>query len=115
MSNSSAIFAVLKSIPPGRVATYGQVARLAGLPGAARLVGNQLHKLPEGTQLPWHRVVNAQGKISLPADSAGYTEQMTRLLVEGVPVNNGRIPLSTHQWQPESGLTPALRPRKARP
>jgi methylated-DNA-protein-cysteine methyltransferase-like protein len=102
MSNSNAIFAVVKAIPAGRVATYGQVAHLAGLPGAARLVGNILCKLPEATRLPWHRVVNAQGRISLPSESAGFTEQVARLAAEGVQITDGRLSLSQYQWQPLS-------------
>ncbi len=100
MSNSHAIFAVIKAIPVGHVATYGQVARLAGLPGAARLVGTTLHKLPEDTQLPWHRVLNAQGRISLPRESASYAEQIARLTAEGVQITKGRLSLAQYQWQP---------------
>lgn len=107
MSNSNAIFAVIKAIPPGRVATYGQIAHLAGMPGAARLVGTTLHKLPEATQLPWHRVVNAQGRISLPSESAEYAEQVARLAAEGVSVSNGRLSLARFQWQPLASSTPS--------
>ena len=59
------IYAVVRQIPEGRVATYGQVASLAGLAGQARQVGYALHALPDGTAVPWHRVVNASGGISL--------------------------------------------------
>jgi methylated-DNA-protein-cysteine methyltransferase-like protein len=106
MSNSNAIFAVIKAIPAGQVATYGQVAHLAGLPGAARLVGHTLHRLPEATQLPWHRVVNAQGRVSLPSDSTDYAEQVARLTAEGVRITNGRLPLAQYQWQPLASPTP---------
>lgn len=101
MSNSDAIFAVIHAIPAGRVATYGQVAQLAGLPGAARFVGTTLHKLPENSRLPWHRVVNAQGRISLPEDSLGYIEQLARLKAEGLQFANGRLSLPRYQWRPE--------------
>lgn len=104
MSNSNAIFAIVQAIPSGRVATYGQVAALAGLPGAARLVGTTLHKLPAGSSLPWHRVINAQGKISLPADSPSHAEQLKRLVAEGVQITNGRLSLAQYQWIP--GKTP---------
>jgi methylated-DNA-protein-cysteine methyltransferase-like protein len=100
MSNSSAIFAVLQAIPPGRVATYGQVAHLAGLPRAARLVGHTLRGLPNHTTLPWHRVINAQGRIALPAGSASFVEQVARLAAEGVIVKEGRIALAQYLWQP---------------
>lgn len=111
MSNANAIFAVVNAIPPGCVATYGQVARLAGLPGAARLVGNTLHKIPENTKLPWHRVVNAQGRISLPSESTGYNQQIARLMAEGVQVTNGRLALAQHQWQPASPTLPISKAR----
>lgn len=101
MSNSSAIFAVIRAIPPGKVATYGQVAQLAGLPRAARLVGHTLRGLPERTTLPWHRVINAQGRVALPADSAAFLEQVARLTAEGVTATKGRISLARYQWRPE--------------
>jgi methylated-DNA-protein-cysteine methyltransferase related protein len=100
MSNANAIFAVIRAIPRGKVATYGQVALLAGLPRAARLVGYALRGLPDQTTLPWHRVINAAGKIALPAGSPGFCEQVMRLTAEGIVVKNGRIPLAQYQWQP---------------
>lgn len=94
------IYAVVRRIPRGRVATYGQVARLAGLANAARQVGYALHALGGGTALPWHRVINSAGRISLPP-GAGGVEQRFRLLEEGVTVDpGGRIPLRRHQWKP---------------
>lgn len=100
MSNANAIFAVIRAIPQGKVATYGQVASLAGLPRAARLVGHTLRNLPENSTLPWHRVINAAGRIALPVDSPGFGEQITRLAADGIVVNNGRVPLVLYQWQP---------------
>ena len=93
------IWQVVALIPRGNVATYGDVARHAGLPGAARRVGHALRKLPEGTRIPWHRVVNAQGKISLPADSTGYRQQKERLEREGVVFVNGKIDLERHGYK----------------
>lgn len=78
--------------------TYGQLAKIAGLPGAARLVGTTLCQLPENTDLPWHRVINAQGKISMLENSPEYIEQIKRLKAEGVSVNNGKIRLKEFQW-----------------
>ncbi len=66
-------------IPRGKVATYGQVAEFSGIPGQARLVGYALHNLPRGSDVPWHRVINAQGKISL-GDLDGMREEQERLL-----------------------------------
>jgi len=100
MSNANAIFAVIRAIPRGKVATYGQVALLAGLPRAARLVGHTLRNLPDHTTLPWHRVINAAGKIALPDESPSFCEQVRRLTAEGVAIKNGRILLAQYQWQP---------------
>lgn len=97
-TNKEAIYLALQQIPRGTVVTYGQLAQLAGLPGAARLVGNLLNNLPEGTRLPWHRVINAQGKLSLPADSPGYIEQVRRLTLEDVEVIRGKINLTRFGW-----------------
>jgi len=97
-ANKEAIYLALQQIPRGTVVTYGQLAQLAGLPGAARLVGNLLNNLPEGTRLPWHRVINAQGKLSLPADSPGYIEQIRRLTLEDIEVIRGKISLKRFGW-----------------
>lgn len=96
------IYAVVARIPAGCVATYGQVARHAGLPGRARLVGYALNALPHGSPLPWHRVVNAQGRISLRSDCGGGDElQRVRLECEGIVFDShGRIPLARFQWRP---------------
>ena len=94
------IYAVLAAIPTGTVVTYGQVAELAGLPRAARLVGRTLSKLPGDSSLPWHRVINASGSISLPEDSPGFEQQKKRLQEEDVVVTGGRISLKQFRWQP---------------
>ena len=78
------IWQVVAAIPAGKVCTYGEVARLAGLGRAARLVGHTLRSLPTGTKIPWHRVINSQGRLSLPAGSPGYAEQKARLREEGI-------------------------------
>lgn len=97
-SNREAIYLALMTIPAGKVITYGQLAALAGLPGAARLAGTLLCGLPENTELPWHRVINAQGKISMPEDSPGYKEQKYRLEAEGVEFNNQKINLRIYGY-----------------
>ena len=91
---------VVAQIPRGRVATYGQVARLTGLTGQARLVGYALHALPAGRSIPWHRVVNAQGALSTRAP---HDARQRRLLeAESVRFDSrGRIPLASFQWRPK--------------
>ena len=90
------IWQVVADIPPGTVATYGQVAEMAGLPGGARRVGRCLSRLPSETQLPWHRVVNAAGGISLPGTAGNRQRQ--RLLDEGVAFEGDRVALDRSRW-----------------
>ncbi|UFS72346.1 MGMT family protein [Geomonas sp. RF6] len=101
----AAIYRVVSLIPPGRVATYGQVAGLAGMPGRARLVGYALRSLPNQSGVPWHRVVNAAGRISLRADGGAEDEfQRVRLEAEGIAFErDGRIPLEVFLWHPDPG------------
>ena len=95
------IYAVVKRIPPGRVATYGQVASLAGLPGHARQVGYALHALPEHSTVPWHRVVNAKGGISPRAMPGAELVQQQLLVREGVRLNaQGQVSLAQARWIP---------------
>ena len=94
------VYAVLVSIPKGKVVTYGQLAGLAGLAKAARQMGQLLYRLPKDTDLPWHRVVNASGKISLPENSPGHSLQRARLEEEGIVFRNNKIRLKEFQWQP---------------
>jgi methylated-DNA-protein-cysteine methyltransferase-like protein len=91
-----AIWRTVKRIPPGRVSTYGVVARLAGFPGHARFVGYALHTLPEGADVPWQRVVNAKGAISLPA--VGARRQKALLTAEGIRFRSERIALDSYGW-----------------
>ncbi|MFK8019204.1 MAG: MGMT family protein [Pseudomonadales bacterium] len=93
------IWQVIASIPKGRVATYGQIAHLAELGNGARQVGRALGNLPGGSKLPWFRVINSQGKISLPEGPA-YDRQVDLLAREGVTLVNGRINLKNYRWQP---------------
>ena len=92
------IYAVVRRIPRGRVATYGQVAEWAGLRGQARLVGYALAALDVDTDVPWHRVVNARGTISLPARDHSALMQRARLEAEGVRFRAGRIALDERRW-----------------
>ncbi len=96
------IFATVDAIPSGRVATYGGVARAAGLERRARMVGRALAQLPAGSRLPWHRVVAAGGVIALRGDGAGEREQRRRLKREGVKFDGkGRVVLARHAWTGE--------------
>lgn len=91
---------IVARIPRGRVATYGQIARIARLPGQARLVGYALHALPAGSRLPWQRVVNAQGAISVGGESGARQRKL--LEAEGVCFDErGRIDLTAFQWRPD--------------
>lgn len=93
------IYAVVTKIPRGRVATYGWIAERAGLPRRARLVGQALSELPAGRRVPWHRVINAQGRISFPARSAQAAEQRRHLELEGVHFLRGRVNLDRYGWR----------------
>ena len=101
MKRYELVWRVVRKVPRGRVATYGQVAELAGLEGHARQVGYALHNLPSGaTDVPWHRVVNAKGEIS--PRSAGDSHELQRMLLEaeGVEFNaKGRIDLKRYKWE----------------
>ncbi len=107
-SRYQAIYAVVRRIPSGRVATYGQVARLAGYPGCARQVGYALSALENGSPVPWHRVVNARGCISLRSGGSPWgMVQRLRLEAEGVRFDGqGRINLERFQWRQDSSLIP---------
>lgn len=95
------ITATIRDIPSGRVASYGQVAEIAGVPRGARQVGYVLRQLPADHGLPWHRVLRASGEIALPKDSPGFREQVRRLRGEDVPVSRGRVNMQRWQWQPD--------------
>jgi len=94
------IYQVVKQIPCGKVATYGQIAELAGLPRQARLVGYALHNTPRYQDIPWHRVINAQGRISDYGDNQWTAYHRALLEAEGVVFHeNGKISLKIFQWQ----------------
>ena len=84
------ILAVIRAIPAGQVMGYGQVAARAGLPGRARLTARMLG-MNDDPQLPWHRVLRADGRIAMPEGSRGWREQSQRLRAEGVVVERGRV------------------------
>lgn len=100
------IYSVVASIPRGRVATYGQVAALAGAPRHARQVGYALYDLPSGASLPWHRVINARGEVS-PRSEPGWEAFQRRLLeAEGVEFRQGRVDLAHYRWEPSGRPDP---------
>jgi methylated-DNA-protein-cysteine methyltransferase-like protein len=111
-SNYDKIYAVIARIPSGKVATYGQVAAVAGLGGHARQVGYALHNLPDDSNLPWQRVINAKGEVSArspavwAAQGEGFREGYQRHLLaeEGVVFDaKGRVDLDRFGWDPDAG------------
>ena len=100
LSKWEQFYDIVRQIPHGKVATYGQIATLAGYYGQARQVGYALHAVPSG-DIPWHRVINAQGKISLNLEMGGAV-QRKMLEDEGVTFSEaGVVRMSVYQWQPE--------------
>ena len=89
------VWQIVHQIPEGQVASYGQIARLAGMPSHSRLVGRILARLPAGSKLPWHRVVNSAGRITNP----NKEQQREHLESEGVALVNGRVSLRLYGWQ----------------
>jgi methylated-DNA-protein-cysteine methyltransferase related protein len=108
------IYGVVARIPRGRVATYGQVAAVAGLPRQARLVGYAMFGLPTGSKLPWHRVINARGEVSARSDP-GPSEALQRHLLEREGVRfdeRGRVSLKRYRWDPDATAAPAASRRR---
>ncbi|WP_269619541.1 MGMT family protein [Zhongshania sp. BJYM1] len=92
------IYAAIYGVPEGRLCSYGKIAELAGLPGHARYVGRLLSHLPKDTNLPWFRIVNSQGKISLPLDSESYRRQLSHLIEESSADESGRLFWRQCRW-----------------
>jgi methylated-DNA-protein-cysteine methyltransferase-like protein len=108
MSSYTLYYEIVRCIPPGRVATYGQVASAAGLPGHARQVGYAMAALPHGSDVPWHRVLNARGEISRRSGGRSFERiQRAMLEAEGVCFNaHGRVDLARFRWDPRSRTMP---------
>lgn len=103
MSAYDAIYAIVRQIPPGKVATYGQIAELADMAGQARLVGYALYRVTHELEVPWHRVINVKGEISKSPFRHGDDHLQRSLLEqEGICFSaQGKIDLHQHRWQPE--------------
>jgi methylated-DNA-protein-cysteine methyltransferase-like protein len=97
-SKDQKIWQVVLAIPPGKVASYGQVAEMAGLGRQARYIGRALGKLPQGHTVPWYRVIRSNGQIAFPEGSEVFQEQVSLLRAEGVDVVNGRVAMSRFRW-----------------
>ena len=98
------VYWVVQRIPPGKVATYGQIARLLGIPRGARTVGWALHSLPEGVEVPWQRVINVQGCVSTGWEGDESTSQQALLEAEGIVFDaRGKIDLSRFRWSGPGG------------
>ena len=96
-----AFYETIACVPYGKVATYGQIATLAGYPGRARQVGFALAGMPVESDLPWHRIINAQGKVS-PRSGSSHLVQYELLASEGVVFTAQRIDLKRFGWRPEA-------------
>ncbi len=106
MANSyDRIYAVVRQIPVGKVATYGQVAELAGLIGKPRVVGYALYKVAPDDNIPWQRVINAKGEISTSAFRDG-SDDLQRVLLEeeGIEFDGNKINLGKYRWQPPPAM-----------
>lgn len=90
----------IAAVPYGKVASYGQIARLAGHPRHARHVGAILRQLPEGSTLPWHRILRSSGELAFAEGSAAWRRQHALLAAEGISLQQGRVSMARHQWQP---------------
>ena len=97
-STYQAIWSIVRQIPKGRVATYGEIAKLSGLVGKSRLVGYALHNLPPNSNIPWHRVINSKGKISLPKKNGKYAQQKKLLSKERIIIKNEKIDFNKYGW-----------------
>ncbi len=104
MSCYPKIYEIVKLIPRGKVATYGQIADLAGLIGKPRVVGYALYRVVDSMEIPWHRVINAKGEVSRSSLRDGNDDLQQHLLEsEGIIFNKRKLDLSVYRWQPDLG------------
>lgn len=95
------IWNTIREIPEGQVASYGQVAEIAGIPRGARQVGYALGKVPDGLDVPWHRVIRSSGQLAFDKESRTFRKQAGLLARENVPVRNGRVDMKKYRWRPD--------------
>ena len=95
------IWSTIRDIPSGAVASYGQIAEIAGVRRGARQVGYALRHLPRGHDVPWFRVITASGKIAFEHGSDAFNEQAKRLMMEDVAILKGRVDMKKYRWQPD--------------
>lgn len=99
---SKKVIALIRSVPKGKVATYGLIAKLAGSPQGARGVGWLLHSSTHKHKLPWQRIIKSNGQLSFPEHSQKFDLQKRKLEAEGVIVDNGRVDLKKYLWKKNS-------------
>jgi methylated-DNA-protein-cysteine methyltransferase-like protein len=95
------IWSAIRDIPEGKVASYGQIAELAGVPRGARQVGYALKHVPDSLAVPWHRVIRSSGQLAFDRNSRAYRRQAGLLASENVPVLKGRVNMKKYRWQPD--------------
>ena len=95
------IWATVCDVPIGSVASYGQIAEIAGIRRGARQVGYALRQLPANTKVPWYRIIRSSGRIAFDRDSRAYNRQVKRLMMEDVVILEGRVDMQQYRWQPD--------------
>ncbi len=100
MKRMQLIWDTIRDVPKGSVASYGQIAEIAGIKRGARQVGYALRHLPANQKVPWHRIITASGKIAFAVGSDKFDEQAGRLIKEGVVILNGKVDMRVYRWQP---------------
>jgi methylated-DNA-protein-cysteine methyltransferase-like protein len=95
------ILSVIRAIPKGNVASYGQIATIAGIPRGHRLVTRALREANSDDDLPWYRVIRGDGRCGMPEDSKGYIMQFELLKSEGVIARKGKVEMKRFQWKPD--------------
>jgi methylated-DNA-protein-cysteine methyltransferase-like protein len=95
------IWAIVCDVPIGSVASYGQIAEIAGIPRGARQVGYALRQLPANSNVPWYRVIRSSGRIAFDKGSGAYNRQVKRLMMEDVVILEGRVDMQQYRWQPD--------------